>query len=97
MFQNLTYEIFAKLVNRKFSVVQDSGGIEVELIECRNLSTRTKDGQRQSFSLVFRGPTRPLLTQRIYTFDFRELGCSDIFIVPIGPDAGGMRYEAVFN
>lgn len=97
MFQNLTYEVFSKLVNRKFSVVQDSGGIEVELIECKTLNARAKEGQRQPFSLIFRGPARPLLTQRTYTFDFGELGCSDIFIVPIGPDATGMSYEAVFN
>ena len=97
MLQNSTYEVFAKLVNQKFSLVYDSGRLAVELIECKTLNAQAQDGQREPFSLIFRGPAGPLLPQRIYTFDFGELGCSDIFIVPIGPDAAGMRYEAVFN
>ena len=95
--RNLTYEVFAKLVNRKVSLVHDSGRLEVQLIECKSLNGDPRGGQREPFSLTFLGPAQPLLPQRIYTFDFGELGCSDIFIVPIGPDATGMRYEAVFN
>jgi hypothetical protein len=95
--QNLTYEVFASLVNRKVSLIHDSGRLDVELIECKTLSARAPAGQREPFSLIFRGPGQPLLPQRIYSFDFGELGRSDIFIVPIGPDAIGMRYEAVFN
>jgi len=95
--QNLTYDVFAKLVNRKVSLIHDSGRLEVELIECKGLNAHPRGGQREPFSLTFLGPAQPPLPQRIYTFDFGELGCSDIFIVPIGPDATGMRYEAVFN
>jgi len=36
------------------------------------------------------------LPQRMYNFDLGQLGSFDIFIVPIGPDSSGMRYEAVF-
>lgn len=97
VFQNSTYEAFSKLVNRKVSLIHDTGRLEVELIECKTLNAHVRDGQREPFSLIFRGPAQPLLPQRIYTFDFGELGCSDIFIVPIGPDTIGMRYEAVFN
>ena len=97
MFQDLTYEVFAKLVNQKFSLVHDSGKLEVELIECKTLSARARPGDRKPFSLIFRGPAQPPLPQRIYRFDFGEVGSSDIFIVPIGADAAGMRYEAVFN
>ena len=95
--RNLTYEVFAKLVNRKVSLIHDSGRLEVQLIECKSLNGDPRGGQREPFSLTFLGPAQPPLPQRIYTFDFGELGCSDIFIVPIGPDATGMRYEAVFN
>lgn len=97
VFQDLTYEVFAKLVNQKFSLVHDSGKLEVELIECKIAGARAPAGHREPFSLIFRGPAQPLLPQRIYRFDFGEAGSSDIFIVPIGSDAAGMRYEAVFN
>lgn len=35
--------------------------------------------------------------QRIYRFEHGSVGSFDIFIVPIGPDAGTMQYEAVFS
>jgi hypothetical protein len=32
----------------------------------------------------------------MYELDFGELGLLEMFIVPIGPEGDGMRYEAVF-
>ena len=52
--------------------------------------------ERRQFSLLFRGPVDPFLSQGTYRLDHAELGALDIFLVPIGPDAEGMRYEAVF-
>ena len=49
------------------------------------------------FSLVFTGPVEPLLPQRTYRMVHDELQSFDIFIVPIGRDDHGVRYEAVFN
>jgi hypothetical protein len=54
-------------------------------------------GRRAPFSLVFRGPTTPVLPQRIYRIEHPEIGAFDLFLVPIGPDSAGMRYEAIFT
>lgn len=54
-------------------------------------------GNREPFSLEFRGPTDPVLAQRIFRFTNEGLGELEIFIVPIGVDADGARYEAVFT
>ena len=72
--------------------------MEFELIECSKIPTSqvVPEGMREPFSLVFRGPMDPLLAQRIYPLDHAEMGQRDIFLVPIGPDQEGMRYEAVF-
>jgi hypothetical protein len=51
---------------------------------------------RDQFSLVFRGPPDMVLPQQIYRIDHDEMGSFELFLVPIGPDADGMRYEAVF-
>ena len=48
-----------------------------------------------SFRLEFRGPGEPVLEQAIYPFQAGE-ECFEIFIVPIGRDERGTRYEAVF-
>ena len=48
------------------------------------------------FRLEFLGPAEPMLTQATYAL--RGAGDSrDIFIVPIGRDPAGIRYEAIFN
>ena len=54
-------------------------------------------GREQPFSLLFRGPLRPLLPQQITTLEHDTLGVLEIFIVPVGPDEYGQRYEAIFN
>ena len=57
------------------------------------------DGPRkQPFSVYFRtSSSGPVLPQRIYQEEDDQVGTMDIFLVPIGPDEKGMRYEAVFN
>jgi hypothetical protein len=68
---------------------------EVELIE---VSEGAGGGlSRSPFSLVFRGGPSPPLPQRIYRVEHEALGALDIFLVPIGPDEVGQRYEAVFT
>jgi hypothetical protein len=37
------------------------------------------------------------LPQRIYRIEHATLGAFDLFLVPIGPDAQGLRYQAVFT
>ena len=54
-------------------------------------------GGRQLFSLAFRGPRQPVLPQQVYTLTNETLGRLEIFLVPIGPDGAGLRYEAVFG
>src|SRR5712692_5370600 len=86
--EELTCEHFAPLVNKKFQIQADRPAIEVELIEARTLG-RGRNGRREPFSLIFRGPTSLVLPQRIYTVQSEALGALDIFLVPIGPDQAG--------
>jgi hypothetical protein len=98
MLQDLTCENFGHCLNQVFRLNCDSGTFEVKLIECRKLDSHGRSqGQREPFSLMFLGPRQPILPQRIYNFDFGQLGTLEIFIVPIGTDALGVRYQAVFT
>jgi hypothetical protein len=38
-----------------------------------------------------------VLPQRIYPFEHPDLGAFEVFIVPVGADPDGVRYEAVFS
>lgn len=52
---------------------------------------------RAPFSLFFHGPRVPLLAQKIYALEHPALGRLEIFLVPIGLEGEGVRYQAVFS
>jgi len=97
----LTYDLFAGRVGESFEVGSDvTAAVAMELTEAAEGSDPAGVGPdgtaRNQFSLVFRGPVAPVLPQAIYRLVHAELGELDLFLVPIGPDAAGMRYEAAF-
>jgi hypothetical protein len=98
MLEQFTIETFRPLVGRTFRVEGEDARLELELVSADELGKRG-DAQRPRapFSLVFRGPAEPVLPQQIYRFENDALSAFEIFIVPIGPDAAGMQYEAVFS
>jgi hypothetical protein len=74
--------------------------VDVELLEVDEVgvgSGAPPQTARAPFSIVFLGPRDPLLPQRIYRLEHEELGTLDLFLVPIGRDDAGVRYEAVFT
>jgi hypothetical protein len=93
--EQLTHETFAARIGEPFAITEPAA-LELSL-EQANLAGAAHDPARRPFSLVFRGPPRPLLAQRTYRLEHAALGTLEIFIVPISCDAGGARYEAVFT
>lgn len=90
-----TKEEFAEHLNTKFHIpLQPSGAVELELLEV--VSTLSTPRQEQ-FSIFFRGPANIYLPQRIYHMQHDAMGELDLFIVPVGREPEGFRYEAVFN
>lgn len=90
--ETFTLSTFSPYLGQTFRLALDSSRrLEVELIEATGV------GEGRPFSLVFRGPKDLRLPQRIYPFEHDRLGAFDLFIVPIGLDEHGLRYEAVFN
>jgi hypothetical protein len=102
MLDKLTVGLFAECVGSPFRMHVGSGAVlEVELIEATALppgSARVEEPSRRApFSLLFRGPTTPWVPQGIYRLENEKFGALEFFLVPIGPDEKGMRYEAIFN
>jgi hypothetical protein len=54
-------------------------------------------GRRRGFTAVFRSAAPGHVPQAIYRLDHERMGTLELFLVPIGPSDGAMRYEAVFN
>lgn len=58
---------------------------------------REVPGRRHGFSLLFRAATPDAWGQGTYPVSHSRLGRLDLFLVPVGRDAGGLLLEAVFN
>ncbi len=97
----LTYDDFSGLLGDRFDATAAGGeAVGLELVEANQSSQpggRGPDGKKRlQFSLVFRGPQAAYLPQGTYAVSHAGLGDLELFLVPIGPDAEGMRYEAAF-
>jgi hypothetical protein len=90
---------FAGHLGTRFRLRRAEGGaLELTLVEASPHPHRPHSpGRRRGFSLVFRSPSPDRLPQGVYRLDHDEMGSLELFLVPIGPQEGGMRYEAVFN
>jgi hypothetical protein len=95
--EDLTVTTFAERLDETFGVGDGADALEMRLVEAASLGSTSGEESRAPFSVVFLGPLEPVLPQGIYRFEHEALGTFELFIVPIGPDETGMRYEAVFG
>jgi hypothetical protein len=72
--------------------------IPLELVSVTELGAPYVPGGRPPFTLLFLGPpSSQYLLQGTYHLEHDGLGAFDLFVVPLGSQAGRMRYEAVFT
>ena len=106
MLEKLTSGDFTPRLGERFTIHHAGPeSLVVDLIDVTELGSAPApdedDGglpRRQPFSIVFQGPeSSALLPQSIYRIEHEILGVLDLFIVPIGSDRRGIRYEAIFT
>ena len=100
----LTYETAKPLEGTSFQIdLTDGTVVPMKLDEVLPYETRQRRRsrgpatRRQPFSLYFIGPAEPILPQATYTLRGSEQTFDGLFLVPIGQDADGTEYEAVFT
>jgi len=72
--------------------------LSLTLVEVSSVVADTTDaGLNQPFSVLFSSNEEKGLEQGTYTLQLEDGMELALFIVPIGPDDTGMRYEAVFT
>lgn len=96
MLDKLTVEDFSRLLQQPFRLTSAEGAFELVLVSAEARG-RPVGGGRQPFSLLFRGPRQPVLPQAIHPLVHDALGTLEIFIVPVGANADGVEYEAIFS
>lgn len=98
MLETFTRETFAPHIGESFRLHVDGPAVlDAVLTEATELPTAAARPGRAPFSRVFRGPPATIYPQRIYQLDHPRLGSFELFLVPIGADGEGVRYEAVFT
>ena len=85
---------FAEHVQTDFTVSGLPGTLLLRLLE---VTARPGGAGTEQFSLLFRGPADPRLAQGTFSVAHAKLGEFALFLVPLGPDALGMTYQAVFT
>ena len=91
----LTHKDFEQHVGDEFVATSDDGEKLVLRLQRAEQTGDGQEGHRDPFSLLFHGEAH--LEQQTHRIEHEKLGSLDIFLVPLGPDAEGMRYEAVFG
>lgn len=108
MLQNLKLEDFTPCLHQDFVLHDDDTTQVLTLIDAQPSkypryrpswqSVADDTLSRAPFWLLFRGPAEVALPQRMYTLKNVTLGViENLFITPVGIDARGRYYEAVFN
>jgi hypothetical protein len=83
--------IFRVIVNERLEMI-------VKLTEATRWGASAQGaGEREPFTLVFHTLPDTHIPQATYRVESDALEPMDLFLVPIGPDARGMRYQAVFS
>ena len=92
-----TRATFAPHVGTRFGLALSDGVLELELTAVVDLPA-PPGAPRVPFALRFRTPAiTGHVPQAIYALSHPALGDLELFLVPMGADAVGMRYEAVFG
>jgi hypothetical protein len=96
MLERFTAADFARYRGQRFLIGPPA---ERRLRRRAHRGIRERGPRAGAKAVLARLPRRPgpPVSQRIYRVEHVELGTIEIFLVPIGPDEVGQRYEAIFT
>ena len=96
--ETLRFENFEPLQNTIFVLSIEEMQLPLLLSETSLLKNMAPDAvSRPPFSLLFRSESPQIIPQGLHQLEHPALGKIALFLVPVGGDAGGVTYEAVFN
>ena len=99
--ETFVIETFLPLVGNEFLIRgSENTSLPIVLVRADSLANGQANYPawvRRPFSLLFRGPLNPELSQGLYPLEHRALEPNWYFLVPVERKEDGMYYEAVFN
>ena len=94
----LTRAAFLAQLNTNFVINDGSAKVKVKLVEVDDLPRRGAGGQKEAFSLMFRGDHASPLKQSTYLIEHEKLGLFSFLVVPVlSKKKSALYYEAIIN
>jgi hypothetical protein len=94
----LMFEDFSPHLESVFAVDLGESTATLTLTEAEKQPVHPFPGMvREPFSLIFHSDTQDVLPQQMYALSHPAMGRVEIFLVPIGRDAAGVSYQAIYN
>jgi len=101
MLDTFTLDTFRRHIGDDFQITaRQDGNLSLRLASAVGWGENRgadADGRRTPFTLLFHGPTENYLRQGTYLIRHGAIGEFPLFLVPLGPRDGQMRYEAIFT
>ncbi len=97
MLDSLTIDDFSGRVGETFQARAEERALTLTLRQVDPLPRPVGDEGREPFSLEFTDPEPHHVAQQTVAVEHEEMGSFDLFVVPLGPNEHGMRYEAIFS
>ncbi len=97
--EDLTVQSFEPLLDDSFLVVEAGLERELLLVEVSEVGHGSPSAWagRAPFSIVFEDSAASMMPQGIHPLQHESLGRLEIFLVPIQPQDGHFRYQAIFS
>jgi hypothetical protein len=95
MLAQINSTMLAEYVGEQFDVLDDPE--KVFCLTLTHIVEHAKTERQETFSIFFHGPLDSYMLQGMHKLKHNHLGELGIFLVPIGQDQDGFKYEAVFN
>ncbi len=92
----ISFDQFSQHVDSYFTIIAPSYMpiVNLKLLQVKLIISNQI---QEHFTLIFQGPSEPLLNQQVYELEHEQMGELSLFMVPIARKANGMQYEVVFN
>ena len=93
---DFSFDRFSACLNQVFHLESGNASIDLTLISVDPHASQADNTPTSAYSLVFKSAPGIQLPQSRYRISHADHGEFELFIVPIGEDDSGVRYEAVF-
>lgn len=96
MLENITHKVFESILGETIDLKAGESCFQAK-VDSVNLMRENPGQTRQPFSIELLADNTDNFGQQIYELSHPALGDVSLFVVPLGPEEKGMRYQIVFN